>query len=324
MDQTEMLYNMEGDIFVQRSDINSDNDISIVSDTSSTSSGNCCRSYRSRTRHEKKKKRHGPKGDCIKSIKWWDDKGSINSPEESNFPTHPPTLVPPFMTGPDNNFESRIRGVPPDIESKLKDLISNTSDQESSSCMINNESVLGETINNDFRQPIDSNNGATCTILEEDGVLYIQKCFYCEYYYESCEISGNTDKSTTLMTHSTDTWSLCDSTPSFKDNPISDIPYNFDRWLLEENRRMAYQGLLDECSDYNLFEVDLEEAQESLKPIIHPPAVKDWEIMRKYFGYVPAKVVRNTYTYSIQHGVLPPPSHLQKRFKSSNPLLNLH
>ena len=52
MVQTEMFYKMEGHIVVQRSDINSDDDISIVSDITSTSSGNRCRSYRSRTRHE--------------------------------------------------------------------------------------------------------------------------------------------------------------------------------------------------------------------------------------------------------------------------------
>ena len=46
--------------------------------------------------------------------------------------------------------------------------------------------------------------------------------------------------------------------------------------------------------------------------------------MRKYFGYVPAKIVCNTYKHSTQYGVLPPSSHLQKRFKSPNPLLNLH
>ena len=46
--------------------------------------------------------------------------------------------------------------------------------------------------------------------------------------------------------------------------------------------------------------------------------------MRKYFGYFPAKTVQNTYKYSTQHGVLPTSSHLQKRFKSPNPLLSLH
>ena len=86
---------------------------------------------------------------------------------------------------------------------------------------------------------------------------------------------------------------------------------------------MAYQGLLDECSDYNVFKMDLQEAQKSSKPSIRPPVVEDWERMRKYVGYVPAKVVRNTYKYYTQHGVLPPSSHLQKRFKSPNPLLNL-
>ena len=74
------------------------------------------------------------------------------------------------------------------------------------------------------------------------------------------------DKSTTIMAHLTDTWSLCD-TPT--------APYNFDQWLLEQNRRMAYQGHLDEFSDYNVFEVDPEEAQKPLKPSIRPPAVED-------------------------------------------------
>ena len=46
--------------------------------------------------------------------------------------------------------------------------------------------------------------------------------------------------------------------------------------------------------------------------------------MRKYFGYIPAKIVRNTNKHSTQHGVLPPSSHLQKHFKSPNPLLSLH
>ena len=46
--------------------------------------------------------------------------------------------------------------------------------------------------------------------------------------------------------------------------------------------------------------------------------------MRKYFGYVPAKIVRNTYKHTTQHDILPPTSHLQKRFKSPNPVLNFY
>ena len=40
---------------------------------------------------------------------------------------------------------------------------------------------------------------------------------------------------------------------------------------------MAYQGVLDNCSDYNVYEADLEEAQAPLKPSIRPPTVEDWE-----------------------------------------------
>ena len=35
-------------------------------------------------------------------------------------------------------------------------------------------------------------------------------------------------------------------------------------------------------------------------------------------------MVQNTYKNSTQYGVLPPSSHLQKRFKSPNPLLDLY
>ena len=52
---------------------------------------------------------------------------------------------------------------------------------------------------------IDSDNGANGTIVEEDGVLHVQKCLNGEYYYESCEIYGDTDRSATIMAHSTDT-----------------------------------------------------------------------------------------------------------------------
>ena len=87
---------------------------------------------------------------------------------------------------------------------------------------------------------------------------------------------------------------------------------------------MAHQGMLDECGDYFVYEVDLEQAHEPLKPSIRPPADEDWERMQKHFGGVPAKIVQNTYKHTTQYGVLPPSSHLQKRFKSPNPVLNLH
>ena len=51
IEQTEAFYNLEGQIIVQRSDMDID-DTSIASDNSSTSSGSRRRSYRSRTRKE--------------------------------------------------------------------------------------------------------------------------------------------------------------------------------------------------------------------------------------------------------------------------------
>ena len=66
IEQTDAFYNLEGQIIVQRSDVDVD-DTSVTSDSSSTSSGSRRRSYRSRTRKEKQKKRQGPKGDKIKS-----------------------------------------------------------------------------------------------------------------------------------------------------------------------------------------------------------------------------------------------------------------
>ena len=66
---------------------------------------------------------------------------------------------------------------------------------------------------------------------------------------------------------------------------------------------MAHQGVLDEYSDYNVYEADFEKVREPLKPSIRPPVAEDRERMRKNFGYVPAKMVCNTYKYSTQHGV---------------------
>ena len=108
------------------------------------------------------------------------------------------------MPDPASVFDSRVQGITPDIESTLE-----LSDDSPNLAL--RDPVHGETINNDFRQPIDSSSGATGTLIEEDGILYVQKCLHGDYYYESCEIYGDTDKSTTLMAHSTDTWSLCET-----------------------------------------------------------------------------------------------------------------
>ena len=66
----------------------------------------------------------------------------------------------------------------------------------------------------------------------------------------------------------------------------------YDQRLLLVNQRMAYQGVLKNCQ-------------------------------RKYFGNVAVYIVRRTFKHTTQLDVLPPSSHLQQQFKSSNPALNL-
>ena len=84
IDATDDFYNMEGNVVLQKSDID---DMSIVSDVSSTGSGNRRWYYQVRSTKEKQKKNYGPKE---KYIKWWDDKVPEIETEESNFPTQPP------------------------------------------------------------------------------------------------------------------------------------------------------------------------------------------------------------------------------------------
>ena len=94
---TNNFYNSQGNIIVQKSDI--DNDYT-ASDTSSTSSGSKHKQYRARTRKENLKVRHGPKGN---RVKWLDLAES---------PPAPPACPPSVNTDPARSVQSRIRGAP--------------------------------------------------------------------------------------------------------------------------------------------------------------------------------------------------------------------
>ena len=94
--------------------------------------------------------------------------------------------------------------------------------------------------------------------------------------------------------------------------------------MIERNQRLAYQGMLDNCEDVGITEAELHEAQAPLKPTIRRPEPIDYERMRKYFGHVPADIVRQTFKHTAQIGMLPPSTHLRRQFKSPNPSLNLH
>ena len=143
---------MEGNIIVQKNDIDED---LIISNNSNTSSGSRRRSYRSRTRKEKQKKRHGSK------ISWWDYPvmNYINSEPNPNFPSHPDHIQ---ADDPEDRIESRVRGVPIEIESEIKALLSDSDDVSTP-----------EIVNNDFCLPFDTDGNATGTMIEEDGILYV-------------------------------------------------------------------------------------------------------------------------------------------------------
>ena len=99
------------------------------------------------------------------------------------------------------------------------------------------DEIHGEQINNAFCYPIDTHNGATGSIFEEDSVNYVQKGLHWEFYYNYYDVYGDTDELTTILAHSTDTWTLCNTAPSFKDNPMVKNDNEFNEQLLEDNRQ---------------------------------------------------------------------------------------
>ena len=64
-----------------------------------------------------------------------------------------------------------------------------------------------------------------------------------------------------------------------------------DQNVIERNKRLSYQGVLDNCKDVGITETDLQEAQAPLKPINRRPEMLDYKRMRKYLGNVPADIV---------------------------------
>ena len=144
----------------------------------------------------------------------------VNS--EPRFPSHPDPVL---STGPVDTLDSRIRGVPIEIESDIKAVIS--------------ESVP-DVINNDYRLPINPDGRATGTVIEENGTLYVQKCLMGEFYYESCALYGDTSESTTLLAHSIDVWTLCDIPTDVPPGIPPDLQVSLaDDHILEDNQRMA-------------------------------------------------------------------------------------
>ena len=61
---------------------------------------------------------------------------------------------------------------------------------------------------------------------------------------------------------------------------------------------MIHQGLLDNCEAHFVSAADLEKAQAPLKPSTRPPATKDLEQKRKYFGNLTVDLIQRTFKYT--------------------------
>ena len=121
-----------------------------------------------------------------------------------------------------------------------------------------------------------------------------------------------------MMANATQSWSLCDGDPPLPTHLILSLGYDkqyksemeFDQQVIEQNCRLAYQGLLDNCKDDEVTEAKVQAAQLPLKQETRKPDATDWERMRKYLGNKPAETVRNTFKHITQIGTLLPSSHL--------------
>ena len=154
--------------------------------------------------------------------------------------------------------------------------------------------------------------------IEYEGVLHAQYCHFGEIYYQSCKIyeddPAKTYEAIEMMANSSESRSLCDNAPPLQGHPILSLRSEMefpsemenDQQVMKRNQRLAYQGLLDNCNDVGITEVELQEAQATLKKETGQPGVKDWKRMRKYLGNVPAETVRNTFKHTTQIGTLPP------------------
>ena len=205
---------------------------------------------------------------------------------------------------------------------QVEDIIDVTEDDELA--------IYWETINNDFTVPVGTEDGATGVTIEYEGVLHAQYCYFGELYYRSCDIYKDdpveTNEAIEMMDNSSEPWLLCDDAPPLQVHPMLSLrsEMEYDRQVMGRNRRLAYQGLLDNCSDVGITKAELQETQAPLNPSIRRPKMEDWERIRKYLGNVPADMVRNTSKNTTQIGTLPPSSHLRRQFKSPNPALNIH
>ena len=173
-----------------------------------------------------------------------------------------------------------------------------------------------------FSNQVDTHPHSTGTTYEEDGILYVERCSEMGEMYSAClgKIVDNPKLALDVLASSTDSWTLCSGAPPMKDqiNVINEED-SIDQW-----KTLVHQGILDHCEDYHVNQADLLDAQGPLNPNIRAASKEELERARKYFGQATPEIIRLTFKHTTQYGRMPASSHLQKRFKSPNPVMNLH
>ena len=93
----------------------------------------------------------------------------------------------------------------------------------------------------------------------------MQKCLHREYHYAPYDIYGNTEETTTILAHSTNTWSLCNNASLFNENSVVKSDEELDNCLLDNTIRMVHQGMLDNCDDFLVSTADLGRSSGAIK-----------------------------------------------------------
>ena len=214
---------------------------------------------------------------------------------------------------------------------QVKDVSNDKVDDDDDACYgePTDDDEDGESVNDEFYSPFEQQIGPTGETRMYDDVLFAQysNCHH-ELYYESCEIYGDDPNDSKeaiqrLANSGEISWTKT-STPLLRDDSMFYEDFLYDQYVIERNVRLAYQGILNDCEDVGITEADFHEAQAPLEPTIRRPDPIDYERMRKYFGHVPADIVRQTFKHTTQIGLLLSSTHLRCQFKSPNPALNLH
>ena len=165
---------------------------------------------------------------------------------------------------------------------------------------------------------VDINPDSTGTIVEQDGVLYMERQLGDDVYYQPLDVYENPNKTIDFISEGSQYWTLCNDAPALnqQSNVIVDTEFDstyldnldvprptehefFDDWLLDDpTLRLLTQGCLDDCAEYNVSASDLSQVINPLSPRMSKATKIDYESKRKYFAHLPASIVEATFKHT--------------------------